>query len=517
MIFIGAELSDPHAHFVTNIVASIGSGNDLVIDLLKVVSSEIIFDQITRHVQDHDERFVVYNPYTDEDFFLCFKRRFPRLKLITVFSDDEWRHTNYDRYLALYSDVFTIAVKSNLEVYRGYGLNAFYMQWACNPTMFYPLPDQQKDIDVSFIGAAYGQRIDYIRVLIANGINVRVFGRGWDRHSDICTHWGGYLSSKEMFEVISRSRINLNFLWTSADKKRCTIKGRTLELSACRAFQLSNFTDEFDNYGFIDGYNIAVFHDKDDFLEKVRHYLKRDNERESIAVHGYDHALRYHTWEQRFKAIFERLKKTSVSSTSVLRKYRIIILVKEGIRHRISPDDERLNIQLMDLKSDWRKTLSTVDGIVRLTRDSSLNNESLYMMAFGLMADRSDVIATNFFIVSKAKRRWIQFRDILLEHRRILLRILPVECMMFSSAYVAKHGCELMPDTNQLRMSYIEYPSFCISLPYYHSRKLQLYFGYYRGARQRLREHIQNMRFDKALSLGIDRLWQKILLKRAGA
>ena len=120
MIFIGAELSDPHAHFVTNIVACIGSGDDLIIDLLKVETSEDICARIEQHLQSHDDRYVIYNAYTVEDFFFDLKKRFPQLRLITVFSDDEWRHANYDRYLALYSDVFTIAVKSNLGKYRSY-------------------------------------------------------------------------------------------------------------------------------------------------------------------------------------------------------------------------------------------------------------------------------------------------------------------------------------------------------------------------------------------------------------
>ena len=61
MIFIGAELSDPHAHFVTNIIASIGTGEDLIIDLLNINDSEMIFAKITSHLHNHDEQFVIYN------------------------------------------------------------------------------------------------------------------------------------------------------------------------------------------------------------------------------------------------------------------------------------------------------------------------------------------------------------------------------------------------------------------------------------------------------------------------
>ena len=89
MIFIGAELSDPKAHFVTNIISCVGSGEDLIIDLLNVHDSATVFQAISEHLQRHREEYVIYNAYTDEDFFLGFREHFPELKLITVFSDDE--------------------------------------------------------------------------------------------------------------------------------------------------------------------------------------------------------------------------------------------------------------------------------------------------------------------------------------------------------------------------------------------------------------------------------------------
>jgi hypothetical protein len=516
MIFIGAELSDPYAHFVTNIVACVGTGNNLMIDLLKAQSSEDIFDQIEAHIQVHDETCVIYNPYTVEDFFISFKNRFPELRLIIVFSDDEWRHTNYDRYLALYSDVFTIAVKDNLKAYQSYGLDPFYMQWACNPEMFHPLPEQRKDIDVSFIGVAYGQRIEYIKFLIANGIKVKVFGKGWDRHSDTRSFWGGYISQKEMLEVIARSKINLNFLWTSVEKERCTIKARTLELSACRAFQLSNHTNEFSNYGFVDGKNIAVYDDQQDALKQVCYYLKHDKERESIAQQAYDHVLQYHTWEQRFQKIFERIDKRTVPTVSVCHKLKVIVLVRQEIKHQICADDERLEISFVEPENNWQKTAGGANGVIYLDRDSKLNNETLYMMLFGLMADKSDIITANFYTGGSENCYWIRIIDRMVEKNRALLHMLPAVCMMFSGKYASKYGCKLVPALCKQKVSYIEHPSFWIKLPYYLARKLRLYFAYHGDSRQNFKAYLSSFKFGKAWSLCIDKIWQKIMQNRLG-
>jgi len=491
MIFIGPDLSDPHAHFVTNIVASIGTNDDLIIDLYEVGNTEEIFERITRHLHEHDERFIIYNAYEDEKFFIGFRSRFPNLQLITVFSDDEWRHANYDRYLSLYSDISAITDMGNYDRYEEYGIEACYMPWACNPDAFYPLAEEQKLYDVSFIGAAYGARVDYVRFLLSMGINVRVFGRGWDRFRGMRKHWSGCLTHEQMLQVVSQSKINLNFLLTSP-------------------------AVDLEENGFHDGDNIAIFHDKNNLLEKVRYYLGREDEREAIASRAYRHVLQQHTWSQRFLDIFNRLENVSPASSLMRHKFRIMVIVRDGVRHQLTLDDERLDIRVVDPASRWGDEANGMDGVVMLTHDSTLNNESLYMMAFGLITDRSDIVAANFYVDSGDKRCWIRFRDRLVERKRALLQKLPIECLMFSGAHAAERGCKLDLDATRYRISYIEYPSFRVELPYYQSRKLRLYFAHHGDLRRRFKKHLREVRISKAFSLGVDKVWQRMLRNRIG-
>ena len=517
MIFIGPDLSNPHAHFVTNIVASIGADDDLVIDLYEVEDKDDIFGRITKHLRDKYEQFVIYNAYEDEDFFIEFRRQFPKLKLVTVFSDDEWRHANYDRYLALYSHVSAVTDTGNYNRYREYGIEACYMPWACNPDAFYPLDEEEKLYDVSFIGAAYGERVDYVRFLLSMGVKVRVFGQGWNRFWRMRKHWGGYLTHAQMLRVISQSKINLNFLWTSARPERSVIKGRLMELAACRGFQLTSPAIDLEENGFRDGHNIAVFHDKQNLLDQIRYYLGHEKERVRIASRAYNHVLQQHTWSKRFLGIFKRLDGACPASLSVCHKFRIMVVVRDGVCHQITLDDERLDIRIVNPMSSWRDDARDMDGVIILNHESTLNNESLYMMAFGLIADGSDMIAANFYVDSRGGRVWIRFRDRLIERKQTLLHRLPIECFMFSGAYAAERGCKLRQYATDHRVSYIEYPSFRIKLPYYQSRKLRLYFAHHANPIVRFNQYLRELRVGKAFSLGMDKVWQRILRNRIGA
>ena len=512
MIFIGPTLSKPDAHFVTNIIACIGTSHDLIIDLRVVRNKDLIFRLIKAHLQKHAERSVIYNAYEDEDFFIDFKRHFPNLILFTFFSDDEWRHANYDRYLALYSDFFSIAVKKNIDQYLEYGFhNVIYIQWACDPENFYPLPEA-KQYDVTFIGAAYGKRVEYIRFLIQHNINIRVFGRGWEKVKGLKDHWGGYLSGSDMLKVINQSKINLNFLWTSRNPKRSTIKGRTMEIAACRAFQLSNFTDEFSNYEFEDGVNIAMFQNKQEMLDKIRFYLAHEKERTNIAENAYKFFLDNHTWTQRFAHIFERIDQGKASNTIPI--FKILVLLRNEVSHSIKPEDARMEIHIKKEKDCTEADFDQYDGIVFLSQGSTINNETLYMMAFARHCDNSDVVLANFYTRSGKENIWIRFWDKIIESHRKIISFLPQEAMYFSPQ-VANRFVVKQVLWDKADLSFIEYPSFTVSgMGGFRKRLLQLFFGKY-AQKAMFQKSLKRCRFVKALNVGLDHLVQREMRKRA--
>ncbi|MFW5886404.1 MAG: CgeB family protein [Bacteroidota bacterium] len=511
MIFIGHSLNNPGAHFVTNVVATIGTENDLIIDLRIIRDKDAIFKLISDHLQQHDERYVIYNAYENEDFILDFKSQFPNLTLFTFFSDDEWRHSNYDRYLALYSDFFSIAPERNMEIYHSYGLyNGMICQWACNPDNFYPV-NEDKRYDVTFIGAPYGRRLEFIRFLAGNGVDFKVFGKGWEKYPDVKNHWGGYLSAEDMLKTISQSRINLNFTWTSRNPNQTAIKGRTMEIPACRSFQLSSHTDEFSNYGFIDGLNIATFQNKHEMLDKIKYYLTNENERESIADKAYTFVLENHTWEKRFALIFKRMEHCKESNTIPV--FKILVVLQGEVTHSIELEDRRLEIHIKYEKDCAGLDFEQYEDIVFLSRDSTMNNETLYMMAFARHCDNSDVVLANFYITAKGENIWVRFLDKVIGQHRKFIKFLPREAMCFAPQ-AAKEFALKQANWDHKNLSFIEYPSFTVSgLAGYRKRLLKLCFGSYQH-KTMFKNSVNRWRFGKALNVGCDYLMQREIKKR---
>ena len=513
MIFIGPHFSDNSAHFVTNIITCVGTGNDLIIDMILVRDKKSIFRLIQSHLKKYPEKYVIYNAKEDEDFFIDFKRHFPNLILFTFFSDDEWRHANYDRYLALYSDFFSItSYISHLELYFSYGLsNGMVCQWACNPQHFYPL-DEDKQYDVTFIGAPHGKRFEYVLFLAQNDVDIRVFGKGWGKYPDLKKHWGGYLTAANMLKVISQSRINLNFLWTSRDPNRTTIKGRTMEIPACRASQLSSYTDEFANYGFKDGLNIAAFRDKQEMLDKVRYYLAHEKERETLAHNAYKFVLNNHTWTQRFAHIFERIDKGKASNTIPI--FKMLVVLQNEVRHSLKLDDHRMEIHIKKKKDSTVSDFDQYDGIIFLSQNSTINNETLYMMAFARHCDNSDAALANFYMCFGEENIWIRFWDKIIESHRKIIRFLPQEAICFSPQTARKFVLKQVP-WDKVNLSFIEYPSFTASaFGVLRRRLLKLCFGKY-DHKAMFQKSLRKWQFVKAMNVGLDHVVQQEIRKRA--
>lgn len=432
MIFIGPKLSQPDAHFVTNVIDAIGTQHDLVIDLFLEQDDETIFGLIHRHTSRYGSEPVIYNPYQNEGFFRRFREQFPNLRLFMFFSDDEWRHHRFDRVLALYADLFSIAAKSNLSEYRRYGLSSVaHIPWACNPDRFKPVKTSVQ-YDVTFIGAAYGPRVDYVRYLVARGVRVRIFGRGWDRVRSLRRVWGGSVSHEEALSIISGSKINLSFLWTSQDETRAVIKGRTLELAACQAFQITNESADLENYGLRPGKHLVTFTDRQDLLSKVERYLSRPDDRKEMAQRAFEIVTANHTWQKRF----EGLRRTLLSTSRPRLPTLTVLLVSSECDQ---PGRRELNGNLIVSRcepgSATLRQFEHVDAVFELKNTDNIDFEMLYAMTFFRRTDDNDVVVSAFYLPWSGDRLWIRLKSANIIRRPWVRRQLPFEVVGYSMCF----------------------------------------------------------------------------------
>lgn len=249
------------------------------------------------------------------------------------FSDDQWRFDNYSRYWApLFHFISTTDSQASAKYKKiGYN-NVIKTQWAVNPNIFKP-QDVPLKYDATFIGQAHGNRRQMIAAIRDGGVQVECWGKGWPR---------GRVSQDEMIRLICESRVTINltrlsdaltlkgigkiFLNRRADssyhlysplawwnnikslshKFGTQIKGRNFEIPGCGAFLLTGDADNLREY-YEDGKEIVIFKDAYDAAEKAKYYLAHDGERLRIARAGYERTLREHTYEERFKKIFEAM------------------------------------------------------------------------------------------------------------------------------------------------------------------------------------------------------------------
>ena len=222
--------------------------------------------------------------------------------------------------------------KYRLKDYVAMGARPIYCQEAANPNV-YKLGDGRTDLAVTFVGQAYGERPALIRHLKDEGIDVRVWGPGWEYHID----WpsrnplrrfakrfkkpdgetrfpkamvGGLLSDEQLVETYRRSKINLGFA-TCGETHRtgeriAQIRLRDFEVPMSGGFYLAEYMDELEEF-FEIGREIACHHGEGDIAEKVKYYLAHDMERDRIRKAGHERCLRDHTWRRRFETAFEQM------------------------------------------------------------------------------------------------------------------------------------------------------------------------------------------------------------------
>jgi spore maturation protein CgeB len=283
------------------------------------------------------------------------------LPTVNWFCDDNWRFDTYSREWAPCFKWVVTTAASALPKYANLGYrNVIKSQWGCNDALYRKM-DVPLKYDVTFVGQPHGNRQQVVHTLRKAGINVHVWGSGWE---------SGRLSPDEMIRVFNQSRINLNLsnasmpteaslpvvaptvrlrdtvgsrlsrfldivpfgsrvkamgkgsfpglcgsFAASADSEPTEspdvhysdqIKGRNFEVPGCGGFLLTGMAENLGQYYEI-GKEVVCFDDRYDLIEKIRYYLKHENERAAIAQAGYERTMLDHTYVRRFSEIFKQV------------------------------------------------------------------------------------------------------------------------------------------------------------------------------------------------------------------
>lgn len=209
-------------------------------------------------------------------------------------TDDSWKYKEVSRFIGPAYHAMTTTYAEILPMYQQDGIpNVLLTQWAANSEVLQePIPATECPYQVSFIGAAHGNRRRSIAELLKQGIEVSCFGYDWP---------AGSISAEDIPHIMRNSVISLNFANSRGQNQ---IKARTFEVPGAGGFLLTEYAPRLEKFYTV-GKEIDVFHDTDQLAEKIKFYLAHLEERDSIALAGFERTRREYTYEIRMKEVLD--------------------------------------------------------------------------------------------------------------------------------------------------------------------------------------------------------------------
>ena len=145
---------------------------------------------------------------------------------------------------------------------------------------------------VGFIGDYEIERAQSMFFLAQHGVPIRIWGPHWNRKCQLSHPYlkieGKPLWGDDYAKAICSFDINFAFL---RKINRDLQTQRSIEIPACGGFMLAERTNEHLEL-FEEGKEAEFFSTKEELLEKVRYYLKHEEERKRIAQAGRERCLK---------------------------------------------------------------------------------------------------------------------------------------------------------------------------------------------------------------------------------
>ena len=227
-------------------------------------------------------------------------------------TDDSWKYEQFSRWVASAFHLHATTVPEAVGQARHDGLSNFVLsQWAASSaSLAVPLPASKCRYLVTFVGSAYGNRPRWIASLKKRGIEVACFGYGWPN---------GPVKAEEIPRILRDSVVSLNFGDSGLHMGRFgfyrsrQIKARVFEVPGAGGCLLTETAPHLSSY-YVSGREIVTFDGIDDLAEKVNWFRLHPEDRDVIALAGYERTVQEHTYEIRFSKLLETVTQYHVSA-----------------------------------------------------------------------------------------------------------------------------------------------------------------------------------------------------------
>lgn len=185
-------------------------------------------------------------------------------------------------------DLYWTTWRSGVGAIRASGGRPWYQPEAADPKFYKPL-GIERDLDVVFVGAAYGSRLETIKYLRSRGFSVSAFGSGWGN---------GMVSHGEMVTLFNRAKVVLGVGSVGNSSNLKHLKARDFEVPMCGSLYLTSYNSELcDHYEV--GNEILCYSSREECAEMLFWLSANSQVCEKIRENGYIRAVQHHTWSHR--------------------------------------------------------------------------------------------------------------------------------------------------------------------------------------------------------------------------
>jgi spore maturation protein CgeB len=207
-------------------------------------------------------------------------------------ADDSWKYREVSRFIGPAYHAMTTTYDYVVPWYRKDGMDrVLHTQWGVpDDWLRKPMPASECRYQVSFVGAAHGERREQIEKLRAAGLDIACFGHGWPN---------GPVEMDDIPNIMRQSVISLNFANSKGDNQ---IKARTFEVPGAGGFLLTESAKGLDCF-FQPEKEISVYENFSELVDKIHYYLAHEKQRDDIALAGFERTRREHTYSNRMRAV----------------------------------------------------------------------------------------------------------------------------------------------------------------------------------------------------------------------
>jgi len=230
------------------------------------------------------------------------KQKYSKLKIINISMDD--RHTFYDYGnpvkgtfgLIPAIDLALTSAKETVDWYLKENIPALYFPEASSFDFYHPM-NINKKYDVGFVGAKYGIRSKIIKELLANGINVKTYGAGWN---------DGRLPIEETNHFFNECKIILGVGTIGYCEDFFALKLRDFDAPMSGSCYVTHDNNDLHTL-YKKDVEIVLCNTVHDYVYKIKDLLLDDDKLNKISYAGLQKVKNKHTYENRFLKLFNFL------------------------------------------------------------------------------------------------------------------------------------------------------------------------------------------------------------------